>query len=56
VLERGGQGGGMAPWSLVPVRTVAELARLLDPDWLGPDALELEEYLLRRILVYQPKD
>lgn len=35
-----GVGTGKA-WALVPVRTVEELAKLLDPDWLGPDALEL---------------
>ena len=28
-------------WNLVPVRTVEELANLLDPDWLGPDFLEM---------------
>ena len=29
-------------WTLMPVRTVEELANLLDPDWLGPDALGLQ--------------
>jgi DNA repair protein RadA/Sms len=29
-------------WTLVPVRTVEELANLLDPDWVGPDAFELQ--------------
>ena len=33
-IERGAGGA----WTLVPVGSASELAKLLDPDWLGPDA------------------